>query len=234
MAATRPSTLRSRRTLALVVGVALVATVALIAAALLLRSDDSSTASSTPGVDLEGIAQERTALGDPAAPVTLIEYADMQCPFCREYSELVFPTILEEYIRPGKVKAEFRGLAFLGPDSDKAIRFVLAAGLQDKLWQLQEALFRNQGAENSGWVTDDRVRLLAEEIPVLDVDRLFADAEGTAVQALKDEAEAFAAADDVRGTPSFYVKIGDAEPYGISVPLDPESFRAVLDDALDG
>ena len=59
-----------------------------------------------------------------------------------------------------------------------------AAGLQDRLWHLQEALYRNQGGENSGWVTDELVRRLAGEIPGLDVERLFVDAEGPEVDAL--------------------------------------------------
>ena len=74
---------------------------------------------------------------------------------------------------------EFRGFPFIGDDSVKAYRFLLAAGEQDTLWNLQEALYRNQGGENAGWVTDDLLRELASEIDGLDVDRLFVDADET-------------------------------------------------------
>ena len=93
------------------------------------------------------------------------------------YTEEFFPTVVDEYVRPGKVKTEFRGYPFIGEDSLKAYRFLLAAAEQNKLWKLQEALYRNQGAENEGWVTDDLIRELASQIDGLDVDQLFADAE---------------------------------------------------------
>ena len=173
-------------------------------------------------------------LGDPAATVTLIEYADMQCPFCGQYSEEVFPAIVNEYVRPGKVRIEFRGLAFLGPDSEKALRFVFAAGMQNRLWQLEEALYRSQGGENTGWVTDDLVRTLATETPGLDVEQLFRDADSAEVRAMIVRDAERGEQDQVPGTPLFFVKIGDDDPYRLAVGPDPAVFRSVLDDALEG
>ncbi|HSI98700.1 MAG TPA: DsbA family protein [Gaiellaceae bacterium] len=225
----------SGRTVVFAFAIAVAAAVALVAVALLLRGgDDSRDPSGTPAVDLEGIPQDRLVLGSTSANVTLIEYADLQCPFCRDYSERVFPAIVDEYIRPGTIGTEFRGLAFLGPDSEKALRLVLAAGLQDRLWQLQEALFAFQGDENSGWVTDDLVRRLAGDIPGLDVDRMFSDAESTEVTQMIQEASRQAQADQVPGTPTFFIRIGGDDPYQIQVRLDPAAFRAALDDALQG
>lgn len=109
---------------------------------------------------------------------------------------------MNEYVRPGLAAAEFRGFPFIGDDSVKAYRFLLAAGAQDKLWNLQEALYRNQGGENEGWVTDDLVRELAAEIDGLDVDRLFAEAEGDAIVAQAEGAEAAGQAAGMLGTPS--------------------------------
>ena len=215
--------------------IAILTTIALVAAAVFLRENDSAAPPTpTPSVDLAGIPQQGQLLGSPNASVTLIEYADLQCPFCRSYSEEVFPTVVEEYVRPGRVNTEFRGIAILGEDSEEALRYVYAAGLQNRLWQLQEALYRNQGAEQSGWVTQDLVRELAAEIPGLDVDRLLTDAETPAVQALIDKAAAQAEAAEVPGTPTFFVQIGDQEPYLVQLPLDPAAFRAALDDALAG
>ena len=169
----------------------------------------------------------------PAAKVMLIEYADPQCPACRFYAEEMFPTVVDEYVRPGKVTTEFRGFPFIGPDSVKALRFSYAAGLQDKLWEYQEALYRNQGGENDGWVTDDLLRELAGEIPGLDVDKLFSDAESEAITQQADAASGEAEAAGVQGTPSFFVKIGDAELYFIQV-ASVDQMRAALDDALSG
>jgi protein-disulfide isomerase len=210
------------------------AAVALIVLALLLRNGGSEPATTTPSVDLAGIPQEGAVLGDSAANVLLIEYADAQCPACRFYSEDVFPTVVDEYVRPGEVKTEYRGFPFIGPDSVKALRFILAAGLQNRLWQLQEALYRYQGGENEGWVTDELIRERAEEIPGLDVDKLFADAESTTIRQQADSARGEAEAAGIPGTPTFFVKIGDDEPYFVEAGFDVAQMRAILDDALEG
>ena len=70
---------------------------------------------------------------------------------------------LDEYVASGKVRVVFRGLAFLGPDSDKAFRAALAAAEQDGLWNVVHGLFTSQGAENSGWVTDGLLRSLGRD-----------------------------------------------------------------------
>lgn len=224
----------SGRTVVLAFAGAVLAAVALVAVALFLRNGGGTEASNpTPVVDLTGIPQDARILGSPEAGVTLIEYADPQCPACRFYTEDMFPTIVDEYVRPGKVATEFRGFPFIGPDSVKALRFIYAAGIQDKLWQFQEALYRNQGGENDGWVTDDLLREVAGEIPGLEVDKLFADAESEAITQQADAAGGEAEAAGVQGTPSFFVKIGDAEPYYIQV-ANVDQMRAALDDAPSG
>jgi len=127
-----------------------------------------------------------------------------------------------------------RGMTFVGPESATALRFVHAAGLQDRLWQLQEALYRNQGAENSGWVTDDLVRELAADIPGLDVDKLFADKDSAEVTDLLAQDARNAQADEIQATPTLLIQIGDAEPYQIQIGFDPDALSEALDDALQG
>lgn len=225
-AAGRPS----RTTLLVVVGVAVVIAAAVIAGAVLLRNDGSS-ASSTPIVDLEGIPQDGTFLGSPEARVTLIEYADVQCPACLQYTETLFPTLVEEYVRPGKVRTEFRGFPFIGDDSRKGQRFLLAAAKQDRLWELQEAFYRNQGVENSGWLTDDLVREIASQIPGLDVEQLFSDAESEEITKAAEQSLVDAQQAGLTGTPSLFIKVGDDEPYLITVS-SPDQLREALDAAL--
>jgi protein-disulfide isomerase len=216
---------------ALAFAIAIGAAISLIALAVVLRTsdDDAPAPTPTPVVDLDGIPQEGRVLGSPDAEVTLIEYADLQCPACRAYTESYFPEIVNGYVRPGRVKTEFRGLAFIGPDSETALRWVLAAGLQDRLWQLQEALYRNQGGENSGWVTEDLLRRVAAEIPGLDADRVLEDAQGDEVGAQVSEAAAQAQADEIRGTPGLVVQVGDGEP----TTLEPGASLSELTTALD-
>ena len=213
--------------------IAIGAAVSLIVLAVALRTDDSTVAPTpTPVVDLSGIAQDGLALGSPGAGVTLIEYADLQCPACRAYTESYFPEIVNRYVQPGRVKTEFRGLAFIGADSETALRWVLAAGLQDRLWNLQEALYRNQGRENSGWVTAELLRRVAAEIPRLDADRVLADAESDEVSALVAQAAGQAQAAEIRGTPGLAIQIGDADPYTLEPGIGLSELTAAIDDAL--
>jgi protein-disulfide isomerase len=226
----------SGRMVVLAFAVAIGVTLALVAAALFLREDESSPPpSTTPAVDLSRIPQEGIFLGDPAADVTLIEYADLQCPFCRMYTEQVFPTVVDRYVRPGRVRTEFRGVAFIGEDSMEALRYVQAAGLQNRLWEMQDGLYRNQGAENSGWVTEELAREVGGEIDGLDVDRMLEDADGDEVTARIDQAATDYQGAGVQGTPTFFIQIGDEEPYRVELTsLDATALNDALDDALRG
>jgi protein-disulfide isomerase len=234
MAAMNPgaSNRPSGRTVVLAFAVAIAAAVALVAVALVGRNDSSSPVTETPVVDLGGIPQDSRVLGAPDAEVTLVEWADLQCPACRLYSEEFFPILVDEYVRTGTVNTEFRGFPFIGDDSVKAYRFLLAAAEQDKLWNLQEALYRHQGGENDGWVTDDLIRELGSAIDGLDVDQLFVDAERDDIVAEANGAEAAGQAAGIPGTPTLMIQIGDAAPYVIQI-ASVDELRAALDDALD-
>jgi protein-disulfide isomerase len=221
-----------RRTVVLAFAVAIGAAAALVAVALLLRNDSSAPPpTATPVVDLTGIPQHGPVLGSPNATVTLIEYADPQCPACRAYTENLFPTVVDAYVRPGKLDTEFRGFPFIGQDSVKAYRFLLAAAEQNKLWNLQEAMYRNQGGENDGWVTDDLIRELAVQIPGLGVKQLFTDAASDDVVREAERAASKAHAAGIQGTPTLLIKVGGKDPYVIQVATV-EQLRAALDDAL--
>lgn len=223
----------SRTTTVVVLGAAVLLTAALVAVALLLRGGSSSSPSSSPAIDFTGIQQQGAVLGSPNAKVTLIEYADVQCPACRYYTLELFPTAVNEYVRPGKVKAEFRGYPFLGDDSLKGERFLLAAAEQNRMWDLYDSFYRNQGAEQSGWLTDDLIRKLASEIPGLDVNKLFARAQSDELGQAAQKSAAAAQTAGIRATPTLLVQIGSGTPYEIQVS-SPDGLRAALDDALKG
>ena len=67
----------------------------------------------------EGIPQHGNVLGYASAPVTMVEYVDLQCPYCRAFETEVMPTMIRRYVRTGKLKVEARPLAFIGPDSER-------------------------------------------------------------------------------------------------------------------
>jgi protein-disulfide isomerase len=194
---------------------AVAAAAALIAAALIgfsaLSGDDgeSAPAPSAATVDgasarlFAGIPQDGIVLGRPDAPVTLVEFADFQCPFCATFAREGLPEIVQKYVRPGKVRMELRALAFLGPDSEKAREMALAAGQQDRFWEFGHLLFENQGAENSSWVTDELLEAVANAVPGLDVERALADRNADAVAREAEQADRRAEEADISGTPSF-------------------------------
>lgn len=154
---------------------------------------------------LDGIPQDGTILGDKDAPVTVAEYADIQCPFCATFSEEGFEALVAEYVRDGVARVDFRGMAFIGEDSEEALRAALAAGRQDKLWHVVHLLYANQGGENTDWVTEDLLRRIGEAVPGLDVERMLADMGSGDVTARMGEAESMASIDGIQGTPSFTV-----------------------------
>jgi protein-disulfide isomerase len=159
---------------------------------------------------LAGIPENGITLGDPKAPVRVVEFADLQCPFCRDYTTGVMPRLVRDYVRTGKVRMEFRALAFIGPDSVRAARVAEAAARQDKLWNLVDLAYLNQGRENSGYATDAFLLRLAGAVPGLDVKRVFAERDGAAVSAQLDAADRLATRSGVNSTPTFLVGRGSA------------------------
>jgi protein-disulfide isomerase len=154
---------------------------------------------------LDGIPQHGLVLGKPSAPVTVAEYADLQCPYCARFSTDELPTFVSRYVRTGKAKLEFRGLAFVGPDSVTGLHTALSASSQNRLWQVVDILYRNQGAENSGWISDSLMRQVAAAVPGLSLERLLAGRSDPTVDSLAKAAAAAATADGVNSTPSLFV-----------------------------
>lgn len=132
---------------------------------------------------LSGIPQHGNVLGLRDAPVRLVEYGDLQCPICRAFALQTLPTLIQDYVRKGELSIEFRGIAFIGSDSSKALRAVVAAGAQNHEWDLVDVLYRNQGQENSGWFTDSLLLSAAAHVDGLDTKKLFADRGSSATAA---------------------------------------------------
>jgi protein-disulfide isomerase len=243
----------SRRTLLLVVAGAAVLAAALIAVSIIGGDDDetgagttqqtetgATTTAPTPEIDtsslatIRGVPQNGLVLGRANAPAMIIEYADLQCPFCAKFSEDSLPQLVDDWVRPGKARIDFRGLHFLGPDSQNALRFVLAAAERDKAWGAIELLYENQGEENSGWVTDDLLRAVAIALD-LDPDAMVAASTSTRYDAAIDRMQQQAEADQVTGTPFFLVSRRGGTPVQVGTgALSPDAFRPALEAATSG
>jgi protein-disulfide isomerase len=174
----------------------------------------------------EGIPQQGVALGDPDAPATLIEFADLQCPFCAEFATGELPEVVDDYVRPGRLRLDLRLLAFIGPDSERGRQVAHAAALQNRMWEYTDLFFHNQGTENSGYATNAFLERLARQTPGLDTDQLAEDFANPDAEALTRQAERLAKQLQVDGTPSFYLVRDGAQPE--SVQIDG------LDEALGG
>ena len=156
----------SRRNVVLAAIVAVIVAAAAVAIVAGCGGDDdkSSSSGSTDTSSLKavaetkalfkGIPQKGNTLGKADAPVTMFEFIDYQCPFCRQYALSTYPELVAKEVRDGKLKIVTRPLAFIGPDSRKAARAAAAAAEQNKEFEFTQLFYNNQGQENSGYVTD--------------------------------------------------------------------------------
>jgi protein-disulfide isomerase len=136
----------------------------------------------------------------------------MQCPFCAEFSEQVTPEIVERQVRSGELALELRVIPFLGADSETAAQAAAAAAEQDRLWQFAELFFAQQGMENSGYVTDEFITGIYEEIPGLDVEEANEFRTTPAAEELAAENLALADSLGVDATPTLLFAEGGGEP----------------------
>jgi protein-disulfide isomerase len=182
---------------------------------------------------MTGIPQKGIALGDPKAPVTLVEFADLQCPFCRDYTTTLMPTLIADYVRPGKVKMEFRNVAFIGTDSVRAAQMAAAVAAQNKLWTYVDLFYANQQPENSGYVTEDFLRKIGGGVAGLNVDTAMNDRGTAAVQTQLNDAQTLWTQNGFQGTPSFLLGRtgGTLKPLTVSA-FELKQFSSKIDPLL--
>jgi protein-disulfide isomerase len=120
------------------------------------------------------LATDGFVLGRADAPVTIDLYEDFQCPACQTWGEGVFPGLAANELAAGTVRIVFHDMAFLGPESTDAGRAAFAAAQQGRFWDMWATLYENQGRENSGAFSRDRLMAMADGLG-LDVDRFAAD-----------------------------------------------------------
>lgn len=152
-----------------------------------------------------GIPQHGTLLGSPRAPVRLVEFADLQCPYCDAYALQTLPTLVQRYVRAGALSMRFENLAFIGPDSVRAGRVAAAAAQQNRLWNFVDLLYLNQGEENSGYVTTGYIHRLLAAVPGLDAPRAERQSRSNAAAEALVRATETANRWGINATPSFLV-----------------------------
>lgn len=182
-----------------------------VAGVVLATRGGSSSSSATPTKladagtierQFAGIPQSGNVLGKATAPATLVEYIDLQCPVCRQFETEVMPSIIDRYVRTGKLKVIARPVVVIGPDSETGRKGMIAAFQQNRGFNFAQLLYFNQGAENGGWLDNSMVANAAASIPGVKVKALQTAA---ASKAVADEAATYdgqARADALAGTPT--------------------------------
>ena len=185
---------------------------------------------------LEGIPQSANALGQPAAPVTLAYFADLQCPYCRDFSLEVLPPIIERWVGAGKLRIEYRALETATHDPEVFVIqqvAALAAGTQERAWHFVETFYAEQGEENSGYVTDSYLHGIASQIAGLNLEQWASERrdQELAKEIIGDARAAENAG--LTGTPSFLIGASGGAMSRFSAS-DPTSFDTVIEGLLQG
>ena len=142
----------------------------------------------------------------------------------------VLPTIIERYVKPGDLRLRFEPQTFIGAQSDPAARVALAASLQNRLWQFADLFYRNQDDENSGYVTPDFLRAIADATPGLDAQKALAAQATRPVTRLLGQSKALFTDGGLTSTPSFEIEQGDVgHRLKITDPGDASQFTSQLD-----
>ncbi|QES49016.1 disulfide bond formation protein DsbA [Streptomyces venezuelae] len=177
---------------------------------------------------LRGLARreagDKQAVGRPDAPVVLIEYADYKCGYCGKFARDTEPGLVEKYVADGTLRIEWRNFPIFGSESEAAARAAWAAGQQDRFRQFHSAAYA-EGAKAKGF-GPDRLRELAKEAGVPDLDRFEKDMDGQAAKAAvaRDQEEGYRIG--VSSTPSFLV---NGRPIAGAMPT--AEFEAAIEKA---
>lgn len=184
---------------------------------------------------LAGIPQSANALGQPAAPVTLAYFADLQCPYCRDFSLEMLPSIIKRWVHAGKLRVESHALQTATRDPGVFMAqqvAALAAGRQERAWYFIETFYAEQGEENSGYVTDTYLQGIASQVTGVDL-ALWAEDRRDPALANEIAGDALAAENSgLTGTPSFLIGASGGAMSRFS-PSDPASFDAAIEELLE-
>ncbi|EIJ66982.1 DSBA-like thioredoxin domain protein [Candidatus Nitrosopumilus salaria BD31] len=175
-------------------------------------------------------------IGNPDAPITIIEFSDFQCPFCARFHTQTLPLIMNEYIQEGKVKLVFRDFPIqnIHPNALPASVAAECANEQSKFKEMHDALFENQDEWNNQ-ETADALALFSQYATEIKLDQEVFDAcltSGKYIEEIRNDLED-GRDYGVSGTPGFFVgndQIGYVELKGAQ-PF--ESFKKIIDTQLE-
>jgi len=167
-------------------------------------------------------------LGDPNAPVLVVEWSDYQCPFCKRLYDDVEKKIIEQYVDQGKVAFAYRDFAFLGSESNTASNAARCANEQGKFWEYHDVLWdQHPGSGHGDHLTPDKLKATALSLGLNAAQfNECVDSNKYAADVLADTNAGRAAG--VTGTPSTFINgrvVNGAQPFS--------AFQQIIDDELD-
>ena len=188
----------------------------------------SSSTSETVNLDMGrthgtiSTAMGSAILGDPSAPITIVEFGDYQCHQCYNWFHNTKPAITHDYIETGKANLVFVDLAFLGNDSPKAAQASYCAEDQGMYWDYHDLLYNSQEPKiDGGWANSERLKAFAFSLG-LDME-LFESCLDSGKYSKRVQYNIQQARDHgVRGTPGFFIvgpdrqqQISGAQPFSV-------------------
>lgn len=179
-----------------------------------------------------------TTMGDPAAPILVVEYGDYQCPFCAKFARQDMPTLIQEYVESGKIRFQFHELPIVGSGSDgsfdqdgesfRAAEAAMCANDQNLYWPYHDLLYANTLGEFKGSFTPVRLKAIALQVPGLDENVFNACIDNRSHTQTVLDLGAQAITVPIRSTPTFVV---NGKPV---VGADYEDLKAVIEEQLAG
>ncbi|HXV65917.1 MAG TPA: thioredoxin domain-containing protein [Nitrosopumilaceae archaeon] len=167
-------------------------------------------------------------VGNPSAPITIVEWGDYQCTYCYRFHQSSLNVILNEYVETGKVNLVFKDFPLNGPDSILAAEAAYCAGDQGKYWEYHNELYTNWGGERTGWINYDSLNKFAVTVN-LSIDDFSSCLSGHKYKEKVLDLEKFGKEIGIDATPSFLV-FNDKKIIKIrgNQPLD--VFRKAIDE----
>jgi protein-disulfide isomerase len=105
------------------------------------------------------------ATGDPNAPITITEYSDFQCPYCKRFSDETEKQLVETYAAGGQIRFVYRSFGlFIGQESQDSAEAAYCAGDQGKFWDFHDILFANHTGENVNDYTNIKLDAFAKKL----------------------------------------------------------------------
>lgn len=180
----------------------------------------AGAAAVAPSGDVTKLGERDVIMGEPNAPVTVVEYADFQCPFCGRFFSDAGAQIRNQYVKTGKVKMVYRDFAFLGPESVASAEAAECAKDQGKFWSYHDALYIAEiadGKEGNGNLNKTLFMKLAKDVG-LDTDKFGACVDSNKYASVVSKSVSDAQAFGVNSTPSIFVgsqNILGAQPFSV-------------------